>query len=409
MSVTRQILVALVLGIIIGLALNTGAELLPAGSVLWLDTYLLTPIGKIFLRLLQFVVVPMVFGALVLSLTSPDANSGVGRHASQLLISYIVTSAVALLIGIGVALWLTPGVGAAGLVAQAPSAPAASSLSDWLVSLVPSNPFTALGGGDLLQVIIAAALLGMAMRALPNDSAPLRSVIHSGYLVVLKVLEFVLKLAPIGVFALITSVIATQGLDLLIRLGMYVAGLTLALGLMAAFYLLLLGILGARPLDFIKSFGQSLSFAFGTASSGATLPLAIGNARSYGMSGTIASFALPFGTALKRDGAAVLQGFNALFVAQLFNIDITTSLVLTVFATGLLVSFSTAGVPGAGLVAMTTVLGAAGLPLEGVAVVAGVDRFTDGLRTALNVMGNCANAALIERLSLGRPTTKPQA
>ena len=122
MSVTRQILVALVLGIIIGLALNTGAELLPAGSVLWLDTYLLTPIGKIFLRLLQFVVVPMVFGALVLSLTSPDANSGVGRHASQLLISYIVTSAVALLIGIGVALWLTPGVGAASLVAQAPSA-----------------------------------------------------------------------------------------------------------------------------------------------------------------------------------------------------------------------------------------------------------------------------------------------
>ena len=217
------------------------------------------------------------------------------------------------------------------------------------------------------------------------------------YNVTLKVLELVLKIAPLGVFALITSVIATQGLDLLLRLGMYVIGLTLALALMALFYLLLLAITGARPVSFVKHFGQSLGFALGTASSGATLPLALINARSYGMNSSLANFALPFGTALKRDGAAVLQGFNALFVAQLFNIDITTSLMITVFTTGLLVSFSTAGVPGAGLVAMTTVLGAAGLPLEGVAVVAGVDRFTDGLRTALNVMGNCANAALLQR------------
>ncbi|MCT7655666.1 dicarboxylate/amino acid:cation symporter [Oceanimonas sp. NS1] len=226
----------------------------------------------------------------------------------------------------------------------------------------------------------------------------MRRVLESGYKVTLKVLDLVLKLAPLGVFALITSVIATQGLDLLLRLGMYVIGLTLALALMALLYLVLLAITGARPLLFVKHFGQSLGFAFGTASSGATLPLALGNARSYGMNDSLANFALPFGTALKRDGAAVLQGFNALFVAQLFNIDITTSLVITVFTTGLLVSFSTAGVPGAGLVAMTTVLGAAGLPLEGVAVVAGVDRFTDGLRTALNVMGNCANAVLLERL-----------
>nr|WP_067290234.1 dicarboxylate/amino acid:cation symporter [Marinobacterium profundum] len=398
MSVTRQILLALVLGIITGLALNAGANALPPGSVAWLDANLLTPVGKVFLRLLQFVVVPMVFGALILSLTNREAGADVGRYASRLLISYVLTSAVALALGMLVAQWLTPGTGTESLVSQAPQGRNADSLSQWLVGLVPNNPFAALGGGSLLQVIFAAALIGIAMRALPQESEPLRGLIESGYRVSLKVLEFVLKLAPVGVFALITSVIATQGLDLLQRLGMYVMGLTLALALMALLYLVLLGLTGARPGDFVRHFGQSLGFAFGTASSGATLPLAIGNARSYGMNESLASFALPFGTALKRDGAAVLQGFNALFVAQLFNVDITTSLVITVFTTGLLVSFSTAGVPGAGLVAMTTVLGAAGLPLEGVAVVAGVDRFTDGLRTALNVMGNCANAALLERL-----------
>ncbi|MDX1298969.1 MAG: dicarboxylate/amino acid:cation symporter [Pseudomonas sp.] len=407
MSVTRQILLALVFGILTGLVLNTSAGALPEGSVTWLDANLLTPVGNIFLRLLQFVVVPMVFGALILSLTNREHGAAVGRHAGRLLVGYVLTSAIALALGMLVAQWLSPGSGAESLASQAPESRQADSLSQWLVALVPNNPFTALSSGGLLQVIFAAALIGIAMRALPADSAPLRRLIESGYTVTLKVLEFVLKLAPYGVFALITSVIASQGLDLLLRLGMYVVGLTLALALMAALYLLLLGITGARPLAFVKHFGQSLGFAFGTASSGATLPLALGNARSYGMNESLASFALPFGTALKRDGAAVLQGFNALFVAQLFNIDITTSLLITVFTTGLLVSFSTAGVPGAGLVAMTTVLGAAGLPLEGVAVVAGVDRFTDGLRTALNVMGNCANAALLERLDGDRAVPPP--
>ncbi|MGY3726565.1 MULTISPECIES: dicarboxylate/amino acid:cation symporter [Cobetia] len=408
MSVTRQILLALGLGILSGLALNAGAGALPEGSVAWLDANLLTPVGQIFLRLLQFVVVPMVFGALILSLTSREGGADVGRHAGRLLGSYVVTSAVALTLGMLVAHWLSPGSGAESLVDSAPEGRNADSIAQWLVGLVPNNPFTALGGGGLLQVIFAAALIGLAMRALPEESAPLHRVIESGYTVSLKVLSFVLKLAPLGVFALITSVIATQGLDLLIRLGMYVIGLIIALALMALLYLVLLAVTGARPLAFMRHFGQSLGFAFGTASSGATLPLALGNARDYGMQESLASFALPFGTALKRDGAAVLQGFNALFVAQLFGIDVTTSLVITVFTTGLLVSFSTAGVPGAGLVAMTTVLGAAGLPLEGVAVVAGVDRFTDGLRTALNVMGNCANAALLERFESRKPAAEPK-
>jgi proton glutamate symport protein len=163
-------------------------------------------------------------------------------------------------------------------------------------------------------------------------------------------------------------------------------------------YVLLLAILKISPLRFWKSFLPSFGIAFGTASSNAALPVAIDNAKNeFNMKEDIASFAIPLGTALKRDGAVILQGFNALFVAQLFGVHLTASLIVTIMISAIIVSFSTAGVPGAGIIMMTTVLTAAGLPLEGIALVAGVDRLTDGFRTLLNVIGNTANAVMLNR------------
>ncbi|MGQ7247006.1 dicarboxylate/amino acid:cation symporter [Halomonas sp. V046] len=393
MAHTRQILLALILGIAAGAAIN----LLVPGWAEPLDTNLLTPLGQVFLRLLQFIVVPMVFCALILSFTQVERGANVGRYAGKLLGLYVVTSAVALAIGMAVAAWLTPGLGVDAAGAQATATSDPQPLAQWLVGLVPKNPFEALAEANLLQIILAAALIGIAARQLPEHSRAFIGVLESGYEIVLKVLSLVLKLAPIGVFALIASVVATQGLDLLLKLGLYVVGLLIAIAAMALFYLALLTLTGSRPGAYLRHFGEALSFALGTASSNATLPIALENAKAYGAPRELTAFALPFGTALKRDGAAVLQGFNALFVAQLFGVEVTLTLALTIFATGLLVSFSTAGVPGAGLVAMSTVLSAAGLPLEGVAVVAGVDRFTDGFRTSLNVMGNTANAMLLAK------------
>lgn len=404
MAHTRQILLALILGVIAGGAINL---LVPQWAAP-LDQQLLTPLGQVFLRLLQFIVVPMVFCALVLSFTQVERGGHVGRYAGKLLGLYIVTSGVALAIGMAVAAWLTPGTGIGEVGQASVQAAEPMPLTQWLVSLVPRNPFEALADANLLQIIIAAALVGIAARQLPEQSQPFIKVLESGYDITLKVLSMVLKLAPIGVFALIASVVATQGLELMVKLGLYVVGLLLAIAAMALFYLALLALAGARPGAYLRHFGESLSFALGTASSNATLPIALENARAYGAPHQLTAFALPFGTALKRDGAAVLQGFNALFVAQLFGVDVTLTLVITIFATGLLVSFSTAGVPGAGLVAMSTVLSAAGLPLEGVAVVAGVDRFTDGFRTALNVMGNTANAMLLARTQRSPKASNPE-
>ncbi|MDM5198174.1 dicarboxylate/amino acid:cation symporter [Fictibacillus enclensis] len=396
LKLSTKILTGLVLGIIAGALLNA---FLP-GQVKSIDHYVLSPVGQAFIRIIQFIVVPVVFTSLIIGLTSLQGTGKIGSYTLKLLPLYIITSAVALAIGMVTAYLLKPGTGVSITdVGQGPGkAQKSQSLVDWLVSIVPTNPFEALSTANLLQVIISAILIGVAMNLVKEKAKPFLALVESVYSIVEKILQIILKVAPLGVFALMASVIATQGFGVVNKLIMYILGLILALAIMGVVYYLILLMVGARPNNFFKSFFPSFSLAFGTASSNAALPVAMDNAGNrYGMKREIASFALPFGTALKRDGAAILQGFNALFVAQFFDVHITASLIIAVFVSALLVSFSTAGVPGAGIIMMTTVLTAAGLPLEGIAIVAGVDRLTDGFRTALNVIGNVANAAVIDR------------
>lgn len=208
----------------------------------------------------------------------------------------------------------------------------------------------------------------------------------------------ILYYAPVGVFALIASVIATQGIDILFQLLLYVFGLLLASLLMVGVYILILLAMGEKPLKLLHAMTQSLILAFSTASSNAVLPVLMDNIqKKYGIPQEIASFAIPLGTALKRDGSAILQGFNALFIAQIYHIPITFPLLTSIAVSSFFVSFSTPGVPGSALITMATVLSAAGLPVEGIAIVAGVDRLTDGFKTVINVIGNAANALILSR------------
>lgn len=393
LSLSTRILLGLLLGISVGTALN----LFFPSTVPTLNTYILEPVGNGFLRLIQFVVVPLVFCSLILGLTSLQGTGRVGRYAGRLVLLYLVSSAAALAIGLVTALWLRPGIGVGVEGAAAIERTNAPPLTEWLVGIIPANPFEALATGNLLQVIFSAVLIGAALGFLDDRKAPFVALIQSVYDVSLKVLALILVVVPFGVFALIASVIATQGFGLLARLLVYILGLVLAIFVMTLLYAVALFFTGARPKDFFRSFAPAFSLAFGTASSNAALPLLLENAEPYGLRNDLRAFALPFGTALKRDGAAILQGFNAVFIAQLYGVPLTPTLIGAVFLSALLVSFSTAGVPGAGIIMMTTVLAAAGLPLEGVALVAGIDRFTDGFRTTLNVIGNAANAALLGR------------
>lgn len=393
MRLSTLILTALGAGIVSGVVLDQFFT--PAIEPL--NHYFLAPVSQAFLRLIQFVVVPIVFSSLILGLSRIEQASQVGRYVLKLLTCYGVTSFIALCLGMGSAELLQPGVGVTGAtLTEVVSLPPQPDLLEWLVSLIPVNPLGAMSSGNLLQIIISAALIGIGIGQAQQKAKPFVELMESIYAISEQILAVILYVAPIGVFALTCSVIATQGLGLVTQLLFYVLGLLLATAVMMTFYVVLLSVLKAEPLKFFRVLAPVLSLAFGTASSNAALPLLLQKIEEdYGLRREIASFAIPLGTALKRDGSALLQGFNALFVAQLYHIPLTPSLLLAIGLSSLLVSFSTPGVPGSALVTMATVLSAAGLPLEGIAVVAGVDRLTDGFKTVLNVTGNSANAILL--------------
>lgn len=393
MKISTLILAALVVGIIFG----TGLNLYFPELIEPLNQYFLVPLGQAFLRLIQFVVVPIVFSSLILGLTRIQNATQVGRYALKLITSYVVTSAIAVGLGMVLAIVLQPGSGVTGFkLASVADIAQKQSLIDWLVSLIPVNLFEALSTGNLLQTIFSAALIGVGIQLVGDKAASFVAFVESSYFIFEKVLSLILYVAPLGVFALISSVIASQGLELITKLFLYVFGLCIGTTIMIGFYIIILFLLKAKPVHFFQSFFPTLSLAFGTASSNAVLPIALQNAvENYQMRSDIASFAIPLGTALKRDGSAILQGFNALFIAQIYQIPLTGSLMLAIALSTFLVSFSTAGVPGAGIIMMTTVLSAAGLPVEGIAIVAGVDRLTDGLKTVLNVISNTVNAVIL--------------
>lgn len=395
MNLSTFILSALGIGIVFGTLLNTTfPELITP-----LDHYLLAPVGAAFLRLIQFVVVPIVFSSVILGFTRIQSVGQVGRFVLKLMTCYVVTSFIALCLGMSTALILQPGSGITGLtLAGGTGELETPSLISWLVSLIPVNPLEALSTGNLLQIIFSAALFSVGIQLTQAQAKPFLDLLESLYIISEKILSVILYVAPVGVFALISSVTATQGLELIARLLFYVLGLLIATIMMMGFYTAVLVLLKAEPGKFYRSLSESFVLAFGTASSNAVLPMVLQNVQeNYGLREEIASFAIPLGTALKRDGSAILQGFNAIFVAQIYHIPLTPSLLLAIGLSSLLVSFSTPGVPGSALITMATVLSAAGLPLEGIAVVAGIDRLTDGFKTVLNVIGNSVNAILLSR------------
>ena len=393
MNLSTFILVSLAFGVAFGTLLNTTFP----ENIELINQSFLAPVGESFLRLIQFVVVPIVFSSLIMGLTRIQGAGQVGRYTVKLMTSYLITSAIALCVGMGTAYFLQPGSGVTGFsISENISITAAPSLISWLVSLIPVNPLEALSTGNLLQIIFSAILLGIGVQLAKEKSKPFVELVESIYHVSEKTLSIILYVAPLGVFALMSSTIATQGLELVAKLFLYVLGLVISSSIMICLDLLALFILKADPIRFLRSLSEAIALAFGTASSNAALPVVLQNIQeNYGLREEIASFAIPLGTALKRDGAAILQGFNALFVAQIYQVPLTPSLLTAIAVSSLLVSFSTPGVPGAALITMATVLSASGLPLEAIALVAGIDRLTDGLKTVVNIIGNSVNAIIL--------------
>ncbi len=398
-SLTLKIMIAMGAGALFGLLLNGFA------GTTWINDYLifglLHVVGAIFIASLKMMVVPLVFVSLVGGVTSLGNLSALGRMSIKALLLYLFTTAVAVTIALTLATAVGPGegfdVGARAVEFQGKEAPP---LSQVFIDLVPSNPVQAMAQGNMLQIIVFALLFGIAITLSGERGRHVLNLFRDLDTVIMHMVEIVMRLAPYGVFALIGKTFATQGLDLILPLAAYFLTLTAALSIHAfGTYPLLLKLLaGLNPIIFLRKMRDPATFAFSTASSGATIPITLRTVEAkMGVDGSVASFTVPLGATINMDGTAMMQGVATVFIANVYGVDLTTTQSLMVILTATLASIGTAAVPGVGLVMLTMVLNQVGLPVEGIALILGVDRLLDMMRTACNVTGDSAVTCIIAK------------
>lgn len=410
MSLTNRILVAMIAGIALGSLCNLllHSSGVPEAFKDSLDAYvisgLLDVLGQIFVASLKLLVVPLVFVSLVCGSSSLGENARMGPIAVKTLAFYLATTAVAVSTALFLAVLVGPGTGvemAGEAVYQATTPPP---LKQVLVDIFPSNPVKAMADGKMLQIIVFALLLGYAISHAAEPGRRLASFFRDLEVVVMKMVEVLMKLAPYGVFALLAKLFAHMGIGTILDLAAYfftVLGALLVHGVVTYSVLLKL-FSGLSPGMLIRKMRPVWAFAFSTASSGATLPVTLRTVeRRLGVHNTVAGFTVPLGATINMDGTAIMQGVATVFIAQVYGIDLTLSAYVAVILTATLASVGTAAVPGVGLITLAMVLEQAGLPVEGIALIIGVDRLLDMVRTAVNVTGD-ATVSLVVAKSEGQ-------
>ncbi|MGF1613643.1 MAG: dicarboxylate/amino acid:cation symporter [Gammaproteobacteria bacterium] len=400
MTLTTQILIAMVAGAVLGVLLHLTA----ADVALVQDAIvggLFEIVGAMFVSALKMMVVPLVFVSLVGGVTALGDLRTLGRVGGKAVLFYLATTAAAISIALSLAVLVAPGEGfqdtepRAELELKAPP--------PWeqvLIDLVPSNPVAAMASGSMLQVIVFALLFGVAVAAAGEGGRHVLNFFGDLNAVIMRMVELVMKLAPVGVFALIAKTFATQGIDVLGPLLGYflvVVG-ALLIHSLGTFSVVIYLFGRLDPLVFYAKLRPVLAFAFSTASSNATIPVTLKTTEErLGASNSVAAFTVPLGATINMDGTAIMQGVATVFIAGVYGVDLDAADYLTVVLTATLASVGTAGVPGVGLIMLAMVLGQVGLPVEGIALIIGVDRLLDMLRTAVNVMGDCMVTCLIAK------------
>ncbi len=400
----------LLLGFALGTTLGVLASLLlgPASQPLeWVVRYVSEPIGKIFIRALLMLVIPIIFSALVVGVADLDLKH-LGRLGARTLGYTVVISTIAVLIGLGLTNFFQPGSGfpselrdQARSSISAAAAPASGSTLDLIVAIVPNNPIQAAANGDMIGFIFFSALFGIALALTRTEAAlKLKEVIQGLFDVSMKLIELVLKLAPIGVGMLLFTLTARMGLTVLVQLGAYVGVVLLGLGLhLFGVYALSVKFFGGRaPLQFFRDIRVALLTAFSTASSNATLPTALRVAdENLKLPQHVSRFVLTAGATMNQNGTALFEGVTVLFLAQVYGVDLALSQQVLVMVICILAGIGTAGVPAGSLPVIAMILGTLGVPPEGIGLIVGVDRLLDMCRTTVNVAGDLAAAVFVAR------------
>jgi len=395
MNLTTKIISALVLGAIVGLILNVAAP----NIFEVLNTYLFVPIGQIFLSLISMLVVPLVFFSIVLGSAGLGDPQKLGRIGAKTVGYFLITTCIAIIIGLILAAVIQPGSAGEFDTAGAEfSAEEAPPVSETLMNIVPKNPINAMAEGNMLQLIVFAVFIGLALTSLGDKTKGILSLVEQGNEIMMYLVGLVMKFAPYGTFGLIATAIGTQGWDAILAMGSYMLVVLAALFIHSAVtYGGTVAFLAKKnPVWFFKKFAPAMGVAFSTSSSNATLPVSMEVAqRDLKVPEPISSFVQPLGATINMDGTAIMQGVATMFIAQAYGIDLTMGELATVVLTAVLASIGTAGVPGVGLIMLAMVLGSVGLPVEGIGLIIGIDRLLDMTRTAVNITGDAACALYV--------------
>jgi Na+/H+-dicarboxylate symporter len=382
-----QIFIGFILAVILGAVIGPKMEIVQ-------------PLGDLFLRLIKFIVVPLVLASLITGITSLNNVKKLLSVGGKTITYFMITTLLAVSIGLLVGTVIAPGK---GLDISIPTENAEKqempSVIDTFLNIIPTNPFESLSTGNILQIIFIAIAIGIAITAVGEKAKPLADLFDSLAEVMYKITGFIMKLAPIGIFGIMAPIVGNYGLAIILPL----LKVILAVAIACAIHLLVTYSIAVRtlgnmsPIKFIKGILPAGLVAFTTASSSATLPVSIKNTEeNLGVSKEISSFVLPLGSTVNMDGGAIYQGIAVIFIAQFFNVDLSFSQIITVMLMAMLVSIGAAGVPGAGLIMLTMVLQSVNLPIEGIALVAAIDRILDMFRTSINVIGDASAAVIVQ-------------
>jgi len=398
LTLTQKILIAMAAGIVTGVLFSTFSTALAPVKPFIVDG-LFNVIGRIFLALLQVIVVPLVLCSLVAGMMSLGDLRSLGRLGGKTLGLYLLTTLIAAALGLAVAVLISPGEGfllATGTQVELREPPL---LKDVLVGMFPTNPVRALADGQMLQIIVFALLLGISISLAGAAGKRVGALFVDMNEVMLKMTGIVIMIAPFGVFALLAQTFAAQGMAVFQPLAGYFFTAALGMGLhLIIVYSVIVSLAGMNPLRFFRKIRAVMAFAFSTSSSGATIPVTLTTVeKQLGVDKSLAAFAIPLGATINMDGTAIMQAVATVFIANVYGVALTSGDFLTVILAATLSSLGTAAVPGAGPIMLALVLTQVGLPLEGIGLIIGIDRLVDMLRTTVNVTGDCAVITLVAR------------
>ena len=394
---TRNIVIGMLAGLVVGSLFHWMGE-----SVL--SNYLVNGFfdfgGKVFIASLKLLVVPLVFFSLVCGVSNLSDGSSMGRIGAKTLSLYLMTTAIAVTLALTIATTINPGVGIDLGVATEFVVKESPSLKQVLINIFPTNPLRAMAEGNMLQVIVFAILIGIAISRCGEPGTRVRSSLNDWNDVVMRLVLMLMAVAPFGVFCLMVTLFTNMGLGAIADLFKYfmTVVIVLVVHFLFTYGLVVRFLANLNPVTFYKRFAPVMAYAFSTASSNATLPVTLETVEHrLGVKNEVASFTVPLGATINMDGTAIMQGVATVFISQAYNIDISMTGYLMVILTATLASIGAAGVPGVGLITLALVLQQVGLPVEGIALIIGVDRLLDMIRTAVNVTGDAAVSTVVAR------------